>query len=102
MTLEGRMVKLEAQIVASEEKRIALRNQFIALQLVLIRALPVISASSAVRLDAAISDAARYASDHLLAAQYEPEEIREVLDAIETLREDMAGSGDGVTGATCH
>lgn len=102
MDLDERMAALEARIEEMETKRRALRNQFLALQLVLIKALPVISASSTARLDAAITDASAFAADHLLAAEYAPEDIREVLDAIEALREDMGGSDEGGAGSTCH
>lgn len=97
MTLDERIAALEAKIEAMEKARCALRNQFIGLQLVLIRALPVISASSTAQLDAAISDAKGFATDHLLAADYATEDIHAVLDAIEALREDMGDRADAGT-----
>lgn len=101
MDLEERIAALEAQVEAMEEKRVALRNQFIALQLMLIKALPVISASSAEQLDAAIRSAVGYAENQLLFSDFHPDDIRSITESIESLREDM-GERDGPAETPCH
>ena len=102
MTLEDRMEAMEKRIDCMEEKRRALRSQFIALQFVLIRLLPVISAPSTDRFDGAIADAEAYALNHLLAAGYAPEDIHEVLASIAALRADMAETGIAEPSPPCR
>lgn len=102
MDINERIAALEARVDEMETKRRAMRNQFIALQLVLIKATPVISASSADRLDSAIDSAVAYAENHLLAAGFDPDDIRSVTESIAALREDMGESDDGVFGSSCH
>ena len=93
MKLTDRIAELEERMERLETKRRELRTQFIALQLVLIPLLPVISAAPAKVLDAAIAAARDTAKEGLIQAGYDAPDIRAVLEAIDTLRADMAAIG---------
>ena len=91
MELEKRLAALEARIDEQETKRRNLRNEFIALQLVMLKLLPFISASPAGVFDAAIEAAKREAATALLIAGFDAPDRADVLEAMDLLRDDLLG-----------
>ena len=89
-SIERRLAALERQAEEQEERRKALRAQLIALQLVFGRLVPVISAASAVELDAAIA-AAKATALTLQSLGFEEDEVRAVAEGIDALQDDLLG-----------
>ena len=102
MELEERIAALEARLDAQEEKRKALRNQFIALQLVMIKLLPVISSSSSDQFDAGIDAAKVAATDGLSRAGFDAADTQDVLESMDALRGDLLGEGELPSALSWH
>lgn len=102
MELDKRIAALEARIDKQESKRRALRNEFIALQLVMLKLLPIISTSPTAGFDAAIEAAKREASTALLIAGFDAPDRADVLEAMDLLRDDLVGATPLTPGAFWH
>ena len=86
-----------------EERISQLQEEVIALRALVTTLLPVIAASAAVPLDAAMDASAIRLTQHLQRAVWPPERIAQVLSELALLREDMGESGKGgAGGSTCH
>lgn len=101
-TLEQRIAALEQIAAEYETKRKATRNQLIALQMVVIRLLPLISAISSDQLDAAIEAAKREAETALLIAGFAAPDRADVLESMDVLRDDLLGAESMPSMASWH
>lgn len=85
MNLEDRIARLEALLDKQEQKRRALRNQLIALQVTVVNLLPVISICPEDDVRQAMRQACASASRELTAAQYDSIDVFDVISEVEAL-----------------
>ena len=101
-SIERRLAALERQAEEQEDKRQALRDEIIALQVLVTTALPIISTSAGAQLCVALDAAIIRASAVLKAADYAPDEIAGIVGILAAWREDMGESAGAAGASTCH
>lgn len=102
MDLEQRIKELETRIDEQERKRRVFRNQFLALQFVLTKLLPVISSAPKDAIERAMAAARDHANVVLSALKFDADDVQDVLASISDLRLELLNDRDAMKTDVLH